>query len=140
MSDTNELDDMLTTIFDEQLKLQVRLGYDPLKMSTEDVIEYLIWNSVALSGELSEAMGEIGWKKWATSKHINRTAFVCELIDVTKFLLNMALAVGVTPAEFLQVFLAKTVVNHERANNGYDGVSGKCAGCGRANDEPHHAA
>lgn len=121
MSDTNELDDMLGAIFSMQDGLQRRLGYDPQKMNTAQAIEYISWNNHAANGELAEMMQEVGWKPWASSRHINRKEFVEEGIDVFKFLLNQLLAVGVTPAEFFHAFAAKTVVNHDRADNGYTG-------------------
>lgn len=118
----NELDDALTTIFETQEKLQRVLGHDVQKMSTEDAVGYIAWNNHAMMVESGEMVSEIGFKPWATSRHINRKEFVEEGIDVMKFLLNQLLAVGVTPAEFLQVFLTKTVVNHERADAGYTGL------------------
>lgn len=117
----NELDDALTTIFDAQVELQKKYGFDFQKMNTAQAIEYIAWNNHGLVVEAGEMVSETGWKPWATSRHINRKEFVEEGIDVMKFLLNQLLAVGVTPAEFLEVFLAKTVVNHERQDNGYTG-------------------
>lgn len=136
----SDLDDMLAVIWERQLELQKRLGFDFMDMSMNEVIDYIRWSSVAVTSELAEAIGEVGWKPWATSKHINRNAFVGECIDIWKFVLNMMLSVGVTPGEFFEVFMAKTAVNHDRINNGYDGVSDKCGECGRAQDEPHSAA
>ena len=132
-------DELLSEIFFEQTDLQKMYGFDPKKMTTESAIEYIRWNSVALMSELGEMMGEVGWKPWATSKHINRAAFVGEGVDALKFLLNMLLAVGVTPEELHRKFMDKSLVNRIRQEAGYDGVTGKCDHCGRAQDEPHKA-
>lgn len=131
----NELDDMLVTIFKQQNTLQEHYGFDVSKMTTETAIDYLRWNALALHAEVSEMTQEFGWKPWATSQHINREALVGEGVDVLKFLLNMLLAVGVTPSELAEKFTLKTVVNYERQANGYTGLEKDAAG--RALDEPH---
>lgn len=117
----NELDDMLTTILNEQHKLQFKLGYDTESMTDEEKIAYITWNNHAAAGELSEMMMEIGWKPWATSRHINRNELIEEGVDVLKFLLNQMLAVGVTPDELYTAFINKTVTNYERQAAGYTG-------------------
>lgn len=139
----NELDveprDRLTEIFEMQLDLQRRYHTDWDEMTVIEQIEYLKYNVIGLSSEVAEAMQEVGWKPWATAHYIDRDPFVGELVDVTKFLLNLMLRVGVTPTELSQRFRGKTAVNHARHDTCYDGVSGKCVTCKRALDEPHVA-
>jgi hypothetical protein len=128
-------EDLLTEIFKLQLELQRRYHPNWDFMTIEEQVEYLKYNALAIAGETAEAMAEVGWKPWARSVYIDRDPFVGELIDMSKFLFNMMLRVGVTPQEFAQRFRGKTVVNHTREDDGYDGKSTKCA-CGRALDEP----
>lgn len=128
----------LDELFASQRNLQENAyGYDFRGMAMEDRVEYIRWNSVSLFTELGEMLGEVGWKPWATNRFINRPGFIGEGVDVLKFLLNMLLAANVTADELFDAFNAKTTVNHRRQAAGYDGVSGKCTACGRAEDEPH---
>lgn len=136
--ETNTMTDKLEKIFEEQNKLQSHYGFVPAGMSDEEVIDYLRWNALALHAEVSEMTQEFGWKPWAKSQYINRDALVGEGVDVLKFLLNMLLAVGVTPAELFEKFTLKTAVNYERQRNGYTGLEKDANG--RALDEPHRAA
>jgi len=126
--------DLMEEMFRLQSELQAKLGFDFETMTIDEKIEFMRWNALALTGELSEAMAEVGWKPWATARYIDREPFVGEMVDVSKFFLNLLLVVGVTPQEFLQRFRGKTVVNHKRHEDGYDGRN-KCE-CGRALDEP----
>lgn len=128
--------DQLTEIFNLQSALQKKLGFDFSAMSMDEQIEFIRWNALAIGGEVSEALQEVGWKPWASARYIDREPFIGELVDVMKFWLNMLLVVGVTPEELTQRFRGKTVVNHRRHDDGYDGVSSKCNSCGRAADEP----
>lgn len=134
--DDDVREDLLVEATRLQLELQQKMGYDFTAMTIDEQIEYIKWNSVALASELSEALNEVGWKPWAASRYIDRERYVGEMIDVSKFFLNMLLVVGVTPQEFLQRFRGKTLVNHKRLEDGYDGTN-KCPHCSRAQDEPH---
>jgi hypothetical protein len=133
---TDQLTDRLTEMITAQLKLQDTLGTNPLGMSVEERVAYLKDQYIALIKELGEAMDELGWKPWATSRHINESAAFGELRDAWQFLTNMMLAVtGDTPENLAQrletELYAKHEVNVQRATEGYDGVSGKCPGCRR---------
>lgn len=133
-ADQAESVDQLEELFKIQAELQKKYGYDFETMTMDERIEFLRWNVVALTSEVSEAMNEVGWKPWASAQYIDRDPYVGEMIDVSKFFLNMMLAVGVTPSEFMQRFRGKTKVNHARHENGYTGRD-KCS-CSRAIDEP----
>lgn len=127
---------MLKTIFDRQLKLQRdSFGIDPGQMSEDAKIQYIRDMILAATDELHEALNETGWKPWASSRHINREAFVGELIDVMHFMVNLWLAVDATPEEIEQKYLAKANKNAKRQADGYNGVDGKCTICGRAFDD-----
>lgn len=128
----------LAELIAAQRDLQLRLGNDVTKMSTEQQIEFIKSNVLACTDELHEALAETGWKPWATSRHINAEAFFGELRDAWQFLVNMMLVVQPDPealAEwFARALITKIAVNTARVNN-YDGVSSKCPVCRRALDE-----
>lgn len=110
-------------------------GHDFEKMSDEERIEFIKVNVLALTNELHEALGEVGWKPWATSRHVHSDAYLGELVDVFHFLMNLVLVLGYKEEDLAEMFVSryfqKRAVNAQRQKDGYDGVSGKCPGCGR---------
>jgi hypothetical protein len=121
---------------DEMMRLQKQLqveafGADPSVMQDADRIQYIKDMVLAATDELHEALAEVGWKPWATSKHLNREAFVSELVDVDHFLMNLFIAAGVGPEERYTKYLAKRSENARRQAVGYDGVTEKCSQCHR---------
>lgn len=126
----------LEAMMQRQYEAQVYVhGNDVDSMSDEDRIEFITWNVLALTDELHEALGEIGWKPWATSRHINKDEFQGELIDAWHFMLNLFLVSGMSPDDIHRRYLEKRDRNDQRQEDGYDGVSTKCKGCGRALDD-----
>lgn len=132
-------------IFVRMLQLQERLqadsfGYNFQRMRPADRVEYIKNMKLALEAELQEALDETGWKPWATRREVNREAYLAELVDVWHFLMNMFLVLGDTPEELadeiFRVYCRKNKINERRQREGYDGVSTKCGGCGRALDDP----
>lgn len=112
------------------------LGYPLYGLNTNDqVIEFLTAMHVAQTDEMHEMLGEIGWKPWATSRHINRDAAVSEMVDEFHFFMNRLLALGVDEEELTRLYYAKHGKNAKRQREGYDGVSTKCPECHRAYDD-----
>lgn len=123
-----------------QLTLQHKMDYDFQTMTDEERIDFIRWNVLACTDELHEALGEVGWKPWATGRHINQVACLKELIDAYHFLNNLWLCVTrlapIPAAELLeQMYENKHSVNVDRQVDGYDGVTGKCPSCHRALDD-----
>lgn len=119
-----------------QLELQTKsFGQDPTTLTDEQKLEWIRWNMLALMDELHEALAETGWKPWAKSKHVNRDAFVSELVDSFHFLMNLMLVVDCSADEFLAKYFEKRGINAARQAAGYDGVTGKCPDCKRALDD-----
>jgi len=127
---------MLSEIFARQRELQTRsFGVDPASLDENERVRYVIDMNMALQDELHEALGEIGWKPWATSRHFNRDAYVGELIDALHFLVNLFLVAGADADEVHNLYLAKANKNARRQQDGYDGLTGKCRVCARALDD-----
>lgn len=126
----------LTQALQAQYELQKKsFGNDPKQLTDEEKVEWIRWNVLALADELHEALAEVGWKPWAKSKHINRDAYVSELVDAFHFLMNLMLVVDCSADEFLGKYFEKRGINAARQAAGYDGVAGKCSGCKRALDD-----
>ena len=128
--------DRLQQMYDAQRELQTNtMGIELEALSQEERIQYIKDMVLAISNELqAEVLGEVGWKPWARSRHINEIAYRSEMVDVWHFFMNLMLAVGMTPDELCEGYFTKRGVNVQRQEDGYDGV--KCAGCGRAVDDP----
>lgn len=127
---------MLDLIFERQKKLQEEsFGVKLDELSDEDRSQFIKDMILAATDELHEALAEVGWKPWATSRHVNREAFVGELVDVLHFIVNLWLAVGATPEEVQIRYQEKADKNAKRQAEGYDGVWGKCPECKRAFDD-----
>lgn len=130
-----------------QHQLQINsYGKDPASLTGEERAEFIRWNILAAEDELHEALAEVGWKPWATSRPLNYGAFKGELVDAFHFFMNLMLVAGITADEFLTAYQVKREKNAKRQIEGYDGVTGKCKDCGRALDDaavectPEHCA
>jgi hypothetical protein len=132
----------LTKMLQEQLDLQIdSYGLDPRMAGPYDDPErsqFISWNVLALTDELHEALNEVGWKPWATSRRMNVAEYRGELVDAFHFFMNLWMASFevFTPSEemaahLLDGYMKKRAVNAKRQEDGYDGVAGKCPDCKR---------
>lgn len=128
--------DRLAIMLNMQSELQEKsYGRMLESLDGEERIEMFKQMYIALADELHEALGEMGWKPWATSKHFNEAAVQGELIDAWHFFMNLIILSGMDPEEMFEKYMAKHKKNQQRQIDGYDGVSTKCRGCGRALDD-----
>lgn len=131
--DTFELRDAVAA--QDALQIKAYGGVSPTDLDPEAKIEFIRWNMLALEDELHEALGEVGWKPWATSRHINTEAFKGELVDALHFFMNLLLVADITADELLEAYQKKREKNIKRQEAGYDGVTEKCPHCKRALDD-----
>lgn len=110
-------------------------GYENTDADRKPAIDFIHWNVTAATDELHELLGEIGWKPWAKSRHINLEAARGEWIDALHFMLNLALVLGMDGEMIKALYDGKHAKNAKRQEEGYDGVSTKCPGCKRALDD-----
>jgi dimeric dUTPase (all-alpha-NTP-PPase superfamily) len=107
---------------------------DPRNLSDQERAEWIRWNVLALTDELHEALNEVGWKPWATSRHLNRDAYKGELVDAFHFFINLCLVAEISADEIIESYFRKRERNAARQVNGYTGLN-KCPGCRRAWDD-----
>lgn len=133
MTDTNPLHEMfqLQKSFQEE-SLQIDLD----GLADGERADYIKDMILALTDEAHEALAEVGWKPWASSRHLNRDAFHGELVDLFHFFMNLCLASGLTPDALFDKYVEKRGLNQKRQEEGYDGIAGKCPDCRRALDDP----
>jgi dimeric dUTPase (all-alpha-NTP-PPase superfamily) len=134
--DTNHAEDRLDFMLRTQREFQEMINGYPLDTQDDETrIENIKTSVLAALDELHEALGEVGWKPWATSRHINTEAFRSELIDVWHFLMNLFLHAGMNGDDITRLYIDKQAKNRARQRNGYDGVAGKCPSCKRSYDD-----
>lgn len=132
----------------EMRKANPTLGGSPFWMDQDAIVEFIRWNTLALTDELHEMLGEVGWKPWASSQHVNHPEAMHEMVDAWHFFLNILLAIaaanGLSITEmgtaFEDYYKDKNAKNLQRQVDGYDGVSTKCPNCKRELSEvpPNH--
>lgn len=129
--------DKLEAAFTLQRELQrSTYGKDPGEITDpEERVQFIKDMNLALQDELHEMLGEVGWKPWATSRHVNEEAAKGELVDGFHFFMNLCMAVNMDAEELFERYQEKRLRNKQRQAEGYDGVEGKCARCKRAFDD-----
>lgn len=129
--------DRLDIMFEAQRQLQHKIiGCDPGELEGIDRIQFIKDMVLAIENEMqAEILPEIGWKPWATSRHVNEAACQGEMIDIFHFFMNLCMVFNVTPEMLFEKYLAKREINLLRQAHGYDGVSDKCPICKRALDD-----
>lgn len=130
------VDDRLHKMFELQRAMQEKnFGSDPYQLEGDTRLQFYKDMHIALVDELHEALGEMGWKPWATSKHFNEAAVQGELVDAFHFFMNLCMTAGMTPGMLFEKYQAKRAKNIKRQEDGYDGISTKCPHCRRALDD-----
>lgn len=119
--------DMLTSMLVAQHNLQLNtFNLDFTKMTDVERIAFIKEMKLALEAELQEALNEVGWKPWATSRHLHGDLYLTELIDALHFLLNMFLVLGHHPQDLATYihgqYMSKNKRNAERQVEGYSGI------------------
>lgn len=127
----------LAKLFEAQGNLQIEAYGKHPKDITDPIerIQFFKDMHIAITDELHEALAEMGWKPWATSRHFNDEAVKGELVDAFHFFMNLCMAAGMDAEELMEKYHLKREKNIKRQIDGYDGVSTKCPGCGRALDD-----
>ena len=113
--------DRLTTLFDTQFNLQKKLGYNFAIMTDEERTAYIKEYEQHAEHELHEMLAELpffkSWKKYPDIKEARDYAYRKakeEFIDSLHFFLNIAIALGFSPGELVEMYLTKNGINYER--------------------------
>lgn len=127
---------MLEKMLEMQRELQVKhYGAAPDTLEGEERIQFVKDMHIALTDELHEALAEVSWKPWAKAEYFNEAAYKGELVDAFHFFMNLMMAGHITADDLFEGYVKKNALNAKRQIEGYDGVSTKCPGCGRALDD-----
>lgn len=128
--------ELLSTMMRQQYEMQRDVyGIDYKALTDAERVSHFKEMYIALDDEMHEALGEMGWKPWASSKHFNKAAVQGELIDAWHFFMNLMMIAGMTPEDLFENYQTKRAKNIKRQEENYDGVTTKCRGCKRAFDD-----
>ena len=138
---SQEITDTLGFIYNKQVELQQRLGFDFKDLTLKQIADFWMVNKHAMSDELNEMFDALGgiddgigaaaWKYWkqdnkkATQMKISdlsesdRLELFYEWIDGLHFYLNFAISMGMTSKDIVNLYAAKQAENLERQKRGY---------------------
>lgn len=133
--------DSLELIYNKQIELQKRLGFDFKDWNLKQISDFWLVNKHAMSDELNEmfdalggineGIGSAAWKYWksdnkkAESMKISdlsesdRLELYYEWIDGLHFYMNFAISIGMTSQDITNLYMAKNAENHNRQDRGY---------------------
>tara|TARA_B100001287_G_C22681854_1_gene530920 strand:- start:3442 stop:3951 length:510 start_codon:yes stop_codon:yes gene_type:complete len=136
-----EAEDTLGLIYNKQVELQKRLGFDFTGWNLKQIADFWCVNKHAMSDELNEMFDALGgindgiasgaWKYWKSTNakavdmkiedlsEADRLELFYEWIDGLHFYMNFAISIGMTSKDIVNLYMAKNAENHDRQNRGY---------------------
>lgn len=117
----------LERMMDLQHTFQKRLNPQFDVMSIQERVAFIKEHSIHLNQEINEMLYELPYfKPWKNYSNVTEEEAWCaiekarmELIDAWHFFMNIALALGLEPEEFFDMYIAKNKENHRRQDAGY---------------------
>lgn len=138
---SQEIDDTLGFIYNKQVELQKKLGFDFKDLTLKEIADFWMVNKHAMSDELNEMFDALGgiddgigaaaWKYWKQDNkkaaqmkisdlsESDRLELFYEWIDGLHFYLNFAISMGMTSKDIVNLYAAKQAENLERQKRGY---------------------
>lgn len=113
--------DKLESMFDMQKESQEHRGF-AFPMVGITAADYIKTHTLHCIDELCEMLHEVkGYKEWkvydfndSVDNYVKKTLAKGELVDAVHFLLNIALALGMTADELYEAYTAKSKINYQR--------------------------
>jgi len=107
---------MFNHIYERQFDFQKRF-FNPTDLKAEDRIKWTKEFILCAHQELAEVMNSIDWKSYHLyDKDYDVSETKEEIIDVLKFVLNLAIVWGMQPNEIYDIFNKKTDETINRLN------------------------
>lgn len=111
--------DKLERIFQMQEELNARIGVNLRDIDEEEQTKWVLNYTRAMQQEISELIDSVPWKWWAKYQKFDKQNARVEVIDLFHFLVSLAQALGMTPEDVFDAYVAKNKVNHQRQESGY---------------------
>lgn len=108
--------DTLETIFSMQKELAGLMDLSRYPQGAEGRVSAL---STAIIHEAVELQRLTNWKWWKKPGQFDAAAAREELIDIWHFVVQASIELGMTPADILQEYRKKNMVNRDRQASGY---------------------
>jgi dimeric dUTPase (all-alpha-NTP-PPase superfamily) len=118
-TDNKEIEkkDMLESIFEQQAKLQEKVGYNIKDLKANQ--QFISIMTLALIDELMEALHETPWKPWKRQQEWNLANMKEELVDALHFFINLCFGAGMDAKELFNLYTNKNAINHKRQEENY---------------------
>ncbi len=117
-------EDKLDRIFSLQQELDQKILTNEVELKASTC--YTDWADkhvnrlcTAIIHEAVELQRLTNWKWWKKSTPFNEDEARKELIDIYHFVVSASLVLGMTPADILEEYEKKNLINHQRQENGY---------------------
>ncbi len=102
-----------------QEELNARIGVNLRDIDEEEQTKWVLNYTRAMQQEISELIDSVPWKWWAKYQKFDKQNARVEVIDLFHFLVSLAQALGMTPEDVFDAYVAKNKVNHQRQESGY---------------------
>jgi len=113
------MSDRLTTLFEMQDQLNLRIGVDVHAMTDEDRVKWVLNYCRAMTQELAELTDSVPWKWWAKYQTFDKQNCRVEVVDLFHFLISLAEVLEMTPDDLFEAYAKKHAVNVQRQDSGY---------------------
>jgi dimeric dUTPase (all-alpha-NTP-PPase superfamily) len=111
--------DRLSTLFEMQEQLNLRIGVDVRTMNDEDRVTWVLNYCRAMSQELAELTDSVPWKWWAKYQTFDQQNARVEVVDLFHFLISIAEVLGMSADDVFDAYTKKHAVNVQRQETGY---------------------
>lgn len=116
--------DPIQFLLDSQKKFQESLGVIPDKDNEKETTQYIKNQSLYLIAEIDEMLRELPLlKEWKNYENFDREAHLElakeEWIDMLHFIINIALALGLTEDDIMEGYCKKHALNYKRQEDNY---------------------
>lgn len=111
--------DRLTTLFEMQEQLNLRIGVDVRSMNEEEQVKWVLNYCRAMTQELAELTDSVPWKWWAKYQTFDQQNARVEVVDLFHFLISIAEVLGMSADDVFNAYTKKHAVNVQRQETGY---------------------
>ena len=111
--------DRLTTLFEMQEELNLRIGVDVRAMDDEERVKWVLNYCRAMTQELAELTDSVPWKWWAKYQTFDQQNARVEVVDLFHFLISIAEVLGMSADDVFDAYTKKHAVNVQRQQTGY---------------------
>jgi len=95
-------------------EIQLKINSDKKNLDLKDKQAETKETILSMMSEINEILSEINWANYKTEKTVIKSNVIEEIVDVTKFLINLCIIWDLSPYEFMNEFVRKSAVVEQR--------------------------